>query len=338
MNANLSDCPNNNKEDIRFQTKYFRATRNSVIRVSLPVPTVGDDRLEDEDIGFLLRIFNNADSWKIIPKYIAKQKNRGGINKVYAKINKLIKYGYAVRLVYREKLSDGKFGKQHFGYNFFDTQASKEDIEEAKEEFKKCYRNHALRKHGHREHATSDIEQHKEETLTKDTTQNVNVDKHVGSHEPPLLPSVKKRRNKKEPQIEQSSLSYFDSDRNYLKGKSESEIRALYLHFQKKKHSIKEPVAYLTACASKGWHLQEDKNDEYLVENYRFAKNMENNFFRLGKNHNQTYFNANSDGMIFMKAGKEVPLPGYDMESKRFKAYMEEIFIINNNYSKEIFI
>lgn len=340
MKTSLISCPDNNSNDKRFQTNYFRATRNSVIHVSLPAPTVDDDRLEDEDIGFLMRIFANADTWKVIPKYIAKQKNRGGINKIYAQINKLIGCGYAVRMVHRAKNSNGRFSSdQYIGYNFFTTPASAQDIEEAKEKFKESFRNPSYREHGHREHANGGIEQHKEETLTKDTTPTPIVDKSgVGSKEPRLLPSSKKRKKKKEPEIDQSSLTYFDSDRNYLKGKSESEIRALYLHFQKKRHSIKEPVAYLTACARKGWHLQEDKNDEYLVENYKLAKQMENNFFRLGFNGDYTYFNANSDGMVFMKSGKEIPLPGYEMKCSRFKEYMEEIFITNSNYSKEIFV
>ena len=172
----------------------------------------------------------------------------------------------------------------------------------------------------------------------KVTTQTIVDKSEVVSVEPPLLPSLKKRKKKKQPKADQSSLALFDPNRNYLKGKSESEIRLLYLHFQKKKHSIKEPIAYLTACSQNGWHLQHVKNDEYLVENYRCAKKIEKNFDQSGNNCGYTYFNANADGMAFMKGGKEVPLPDYDMEPTRFKEYMEEILITKNNYSKDIFL
>ena len=352
-------CSNNTRDDKRFQTKYYRKSRLSSGVSYLPNSTSQDINLNFQALGILSYIFSHSDDWKIIPRYIAKIRKFDGVQKVYTCINHLIDKKYAVRLVYRGRLKNGQWGKQYFGYHFFDMPASEEDIEKIEKEFqeiheedegrvnriikkedsKKEYRESVSRKCGQPNHGKGDIQQEQEENNKKETTTQSIVDKSgVGSNEPPLLPSSKKGKKKKEPSIDQSSLLLFDNDRNYLKGKSESEIRLLYLHYQKKKHSIKDPVAYLTACAAHGWHLHHVKNDEYLIENYRFAKRIEDNFYKLGKNGNCTYFNANADGMVFMKSGVEVPLPGYDIEPKRFKEYMEEIFTVSSNYSKEIFL
>ena len=345
------------RNDKRFQTKYYRKSRISSGVSYLPNSTSQDINLSYQAVGMLSDIFSNSEDWTVIPKYMARVRKHDGIKKIYGIITHLIKEKYAVRLVYRAKLKGGKWGKQYFGYHFFDMPASEKEIEEVQKEFqkeneeleqiyplkikdsKKECRNSPLGNHGNCTCGKGLIPQEEEENTNKETTTQPIVHKsEVGSIEPPLLPSSKKRKKKKEPGSDQSSLALFHPNRNYLKGKSESEIRLLYLHFQKKKHSIKDPVAFLTACASKGWYLEHEKNDEYLVENYRFAKKIENNFERLGKNGNYTYFSTHTDGMVFMKAGQEIPLPGYDMKPTRFKEYMEEILIDNNNYSKEIFL
>jgi len=359
MNDSHCSYSDSTRNDKRFQTKYYRKSRLSSGVSYLPNSTSQDINLSLQALGLLSYIFSHSDDWNIIPRYIAKMRKHDGVQKVYTCINHLIDEKFAVRLVYRERLKNGQWGTQYFGYHFFDMPASEKDIEEVKKEFeeihegnevrinrvlkrensKKEYRKSGSHKYGQLNHGKGDIQQEQEENNNKETTTETVVHKsEVGSVEPPLLPSSKKRKKKKEPKSDQSSLALFDPNRNYLKGKSESEISLLYLHFQKKKHSIKEPIAYLTVCAKNGWHLQHIKNDQYLVENYRCAKRIENNFDRLGWNGNYTYFYANTDVMAFMKGGKEIPLPDYDMEPTRFKEYMEEILITNNNYSKDIFL
>ncbi len=357
MNDSQCSYSDSTRNDKRFQTKYYRKSRLSSGFSYLPNSTSQDPNLSLQALGMLSHIFSNAEDWRIIPRYIAKNRKYDGVQKIYTAITHLIEEKYAVRLVHRERLKNGKWGKQYYGYHFFDMPASEKDIEQVQKEFEKDHeefeqsyplkiqdskkecRETGFREAGVPDHGKGDIQQEEEENNKKETTTETVVDKsEVGSVEPPLLPSSKKRKKKKEPSIDQSSLALFDPNRNYLKGMSESEISLLYLHFQKKKHSIKEPIAYLTVCARNGWHLQHVKNDEYLVENYRCAKRIENNFDRLGWNGNYTYFYANTDVMAFMKGGKEIPLPNYDMEPTRFKEYMEEILITNNNYSKDIFL
>lgn len=234
----------------KFSTSYFRAIHNAVNPYTqVRNETVRDASLSFGALGLLTYIFSHSDSWKIFPRTLWKERKEG-LTRIYTLFNELIEAGYATRLVYREKKTNGKFGQQMFGYAFFEVKASQEDINNVQEEFKKFYRDSISCNDGSCEDANRYIEkqQKKRKPILKETTT--------------TAPST----------TSSSSLPLFDKRRKYLQGVSDEIIEMVKSLYEKQKDTIKKPEAWITQCIKEKWYYQAPKEDPALRKKANLVK------------------------------------------------------------------
>jgi len=135
----------------------------------------------------------------------------------------------------------------------------------------------------------------------------------------------------------QESLPLFHPNKKYLKGLSENEITQVQMFYEKNGKDVADnPIAWITECVRGKWYKEEMLTDQDLQENFKFARRIEDNFVKLGQSNSYTYVTSSPTAMFFMKAGKEIPMPSYNMQASRFQESITNILIDKYKYSNNV--
>ena len=224
-----------------FSTAYFRAVHNAENPFTqMHNKTVRDASLSFGALGLLTYVFSHKETWNIFPKNLYKTRKEGR-QKMYSYFQELIDEGYAARLIFQER-ANGKFGKQAYGYAFFEVKASKEDIEKVQEEFKKFYRDSSSWDSGNEDSRNL----HYKNTKEKKTNL---------------------KRKTTTPKGE--SLSLYDKKQPYMKILTDEEQESFIKYVEAHKHEAENIKAWMMDCAKKKYWLTATPSKEDKVEAHK---------------------------------------------------------------------
>ncbi len=189
----------------------------------------------------------------------------------------------------------------------------------------------------HETHTLKEEQQLKKNHRRRTTTSSNIPKSEDGSKEPTSSLSLKKEIKNVKMKPTQESLPLFHHNKKYLKGLSENEITQVQMFYEKNgKENAENPIAWITECVRGKWYKEEMLTDQDLQENFKFARKIEDNFVKLGKNNSYTYVSSSPTSMFFMKAGKEIPMPSYSMQASRFQESVSNILIKKHKYSNNV--
>lgn len=189
----------------------------------------------------------------------------------------------------------------------------------------------------HETHTLEEEQQSKKNHRRRTTTSPKIHKSKDGSKEPAPPPPLKKKIIKNEMKVNQDSLPLFHPHKKYLKGLSENEITQIQMFYEKNgRDTAENPIAWITACVRGNWYKEEMLTDQDLQENFKLARRIEYNFEKLGKNNSYTYVSSSPTAMFFMKGGKEIPMPSYNMQASSFQESITNILINKHKYSNNV--
>lgn len=116
-----------------------------------------------------------------------------------------------------------------------------------------------------------------------------------------------------------AELGLFHPDQPYLQGLDEEEVAQVQRSYYKKRDTITNPTGWIISCIKQGWYREHAVTDEDLQRNHQYASSIASNFIRLKLNGGMTYFDVWPSGIAFVKGGKEVPMPSFELDNERFK-------------------
>lgn len=130
----------NNSQDLKNPSTVIRVVHNRENPyVQLNKEALWNEKLSLKAIGLWARCMSRKDTWSFNVAELAS-KCKEGRRAIDSAIHELIDEGYAMRLDYYQKASDGKFSNKGFAYVFFEFAATDEEMDAVIEDFKKRFR------------------------------------------------------------------------------------------------------------------------------------------------------------------------------------------------------
>lgn len=243
-----------------------------------------------------------------------------GKTAIYSAMDVLIKEGFMLRLQYNGKTSKGERGFQDVEYMVFEFPITPEDKIVIEDDFQRKFTQSGFPLPVNPLPENPPLLSNEGNQVMKETTQSI-VDKSK------LLPSSKRKE-----------INYFHHSRKYLKGLSESDIRAFKKYFEAQELVIETPLAWLTACAKGRWWEGKEESEQDKVLNYMFAERIVAKMDKLKMNNgNSFYFGCDKNKVWIVVNGKDTVVPKLRTPHAKFKERIRNLLVERYNCSEMIF-
>lgn len=244
--------------------------------------TIRDPNLTFEALGLLTYALSQSDNWTIVPRQIWKTRKISR-NKIYALYNELIEAGYLHRFIHRERLKNGRWGRQVTVCHFHEVPLTQKDRDQAEREFKKFYRLPENRDPENGDNKNTRCIRRKESKPKKDKQGGKPPDPHGGKPPNPLSSSPPPKKIERAPQV-------FTTDEEHQKlletpTMNEEELKKAYevLAQWKKENPTQAKKPHSDFGRMKKWairayfkHLEDQAEEKRLIEKRRKMEETQN--------------------------------------------------------------
>ncbi len=299
-----------------------------------PYTVINRDGLRNKILSFKARgiwayMLSFPNDWEFNLQHIINE-NPEGRTAITSGMKELQEHGLLLRLQSREYHKNGKYGFGSVSYIIFEFPISDREKKDIIEREEKANKSHAIQKKfaqsgnlntGNLKSQNQPLRYSECNEVMKETTTPSIVDKSK------LLPFSKGKE-----------INYFHHSRKYLKGLSESDIRAFKKYFESQEEFIDNPLGWLTACAKGRWWEGKEKSEQDKILNHMFAERILDKMEKLKMNNGEAfYFGCDKDKLWVVVNGKDTTVPKFRIPHAKFKERLRKVLVERHNCDEMIF-